>query len=220
MGRFGDVGPRAPGRGEIDWTSTQELDIAIALTGNGWGFLQLAGFDPLLPPMQIEEIFRHFVRERIAAYAGLASVGEISLEEIGTQPKLMTSQGMVRLKPDMGEGGRTVEVAPNGFTDIVNRVQKAWGTFVSPAEFHYDLPPQQIARIVDPPLTTSTDPWFSACVAAPAAARTYRDIVGRAIDWNRIIKRQARGSATRQVSTSRAMWETVVRDHLGLSSAG
>src|SRR5207244_2775325 len=157
--------------------------------------------------------FRDSICARIAEYAGIA-IREISLGGIVAHPKLITSQGMLRLDRNLGEGGRTVEVAPNGCTDIVARVTKSWGTFVSPAEAKYDLPSQQISHQLDPCLATGkNDSWFIACVAASGAAQKYKNKDWDALssnDWNAITKRQGSASTKRTISTSRALWETVV----------
>lgn len=222
-GRDTSMNPRAPGRGSIDWKGEKPLDLAIALTGNGWRFLDLAGFDSLYDQTRIESEFRKSVRSRIAEYAGIGDIGEISLDGIAAHPKLITSQGMLRLDGNLGEGWRTVEVAPNGCTDTVSQAKKPWGSFVSPADAIYDLPPQQILEQLDPRLAPPSDSWFTACVAAKGAARKYQEKDWNALstnEWNAITKRQGSASGTREISTDRALWETVVRGYLHLSSIG
>jgi len=145
------------------------------------------------------------------------------LEGMVTPPKLITSLGTLQLDDHLGKGGRTVEVAPNGCSDVVSRIPMHWGTFVSPAEAHYELPSHQILRKIEPPLASSQDPWFRVCVAARTAARKYGQFSFDplpASDWNEIVARQGRGARTRQISTSRALWETVVRRYLGLKPIG
>ncbi|HVE70674.1 MAG TPA: hypothetical protein VNI54_04840 [Thermoanaerobaculia bacterium] len=214
-GRFG----RAPGRDMTGWKNDDPLSIAIALTGNGWRFLPLAGFDSQLDLEAMEENVRASIRTRVGEYLQSTPPNDVSLSEFLGRRKLITAQGMLSLDFKDQERGGTIEVAPNGCTDVVKQVQRPWGTFVSSGEPSYDLPQKQVVRKIDPALADSTDPWFSMCVSAKDAALIFRDgwFTPSEREWNDLTERQGGEIDTRDKSTLRALWETVVRRKLDLS---
>jgi hypothetical protein len=213
--RFG----RAPGRDMTGWKNDDPLAMAIALTGNGWRFLPLAGFDSQLDLEGMEEKVRASMRTRIGEYLQSTAPSDVSLSEFLGRRKLITAQGMLSLDFNDQERGGTIEVAPNGCTDVVKQVQKPWGTFVSSGEPSYDLPSKQVIRRIDPALADSTDPWFPMCVSAKDAAQIFRDgwFTPSEREWNDLTERQGGEIDTRDKSTIRALWETVVRKKLDLS---
>jgi len=213
---FKDRFKQAPGSDATDWGEGQAFSMAIALTGNGWRFLALAGFNTR-DQAKMEDDVRGSIRARVGEYLHQAAPGNISLSEFIGLRKLITAQGMLSL--ECGEEDRTIEVAPNGCVDIVKTARTHWGAYVSSADTSYKLPPRQGLRNVEPDLAGTTDNWFKLCAAVQDPGRTFRKagwFAPSEVEWNDLTSRQS-GIDRRDIPTIRALWETVIRKRLELA---
>jgi hypothetical protein len=213
--RFGS----APGSDEVEWNDDESLGLAIALTGNGWRFLPLAGFNPQAEQDAMEDSVRTSIRQRIGEYLKQQAPAAISLDSLSGLRKVITAQGMLNVDFTASDRGKTIEVAPNGCDDVKDTKPRHWGTFVSPAEPSYDLPGSQVIREVVPDVAGSTDEWFRMCVAARDAGDPFvkaKWFAPSVTEWNQLTERQGNADP-RVMSTVRALWETVMRKKLDIS---